>query len=90
MLFVLSKLLWIIFRPSNLLFFLMVLGSAGVLSPWAWAWLWGKRILIASTIFVMVLTVFPLEFLASRLWKTEFPGRRKCPKGWMESSSSAA
>lgn len=80
MLFVLSKLFWLFFRPANLLLLLLTLGSLGMLSPWARAWLWGKRLVVTGSGVALVLTLFPLDYLAFRALEERIPAPSALPE----------
>lgn len=73
MLFALSKILWGVLNPANLLLIAYTLGVGGMLSPWARAWVWGRRLVYAATAAFLVITLLPIDYLLIRGLEERIP-----------------
>ncbi len=76
MTFVVSKLLWLIFSPGNLL---LILACAGVLMLWAgWRKL-GRVLLSISTMSFLLVAMLPIDDWVSTPLENRFPAVTKLP-----------
>ncbi len=69
--FVFSKIFWWVFEPSNLVFLILLIGTALL---WSWRWRnFGRRLVVLVVAFLLILSVAPFDALLIAPLEDRFP-----------------
>lgn len=80
MLFVLSKVFWVLANPGNLLTLAAVFGLLGLAAPWARVRHWARGLLAVLAAAIVAIAVLPLDRVALTALETRFPAPAALPE----------